>query len=498
MQFSLVSTYWASALGVQSLAGGFALIMSGGLARLIYSEAQVNQAMSLSLGSVTAPGSGFVTPQALAAPIDAGNLDPGTSMAFHVSGSQIRTYLFDARMGVLASTLLNSAGQPGTASTVTTSEGILRGVQSFAVLGGATGSHAALSKWNAPGIDLFRIADSGALTLTDRIEDSDKTHIANVSDTATLTLTGQDYLLTLSSLENGLTSFAVDDRGRGELIDSLANRDGLAITGPAALQVMTVGGQSFAVIASTGSSSISVVRVNDMGCLFQTDHMIDDRSTRFAHTQVLDSFTHQGRSFVVTAGNDAGITILELLPGGRLTHFATGVFETGPGLAAVTGLDVVVKGGIATIYVVDARSDRVQSFDLSLLNLGGMVQPTFGQALGGTRDDLILGGAGAETLSGGAGDDWLISGGGADRMSGGSGADTFVFAASSDNVVITDYALHQDRIDLSDWGRVYTAAALQITSTATGAVIGLNGHDVTLIAGQRLTAADFTDADFLF
>ena len=493
MQFSYTSSYLASTLGVASLSEGFALLMAGGVARLIYSEAQVNQALSKPLGSITAAGSGFVTAQNLAAPIDAGNLDPGSGMAFHVLGSQIRAYLFDSTMGTLTSAVLDAAGQPGTAQAVATSEGLLRGVQSFTVLGGATGSLAALTTYGLAGLDLFRIGDNGALTRTDRIEDSAKVHLGNVSDTATLTLGGQDYLLTLSSLENGLTSFAVEDRGKAELVDSLGNRDLLPISGPAALQVLTVGGQSFAVIASTGSSSISVVRVNDMGCLFQTDHMVDDRSTRFAHAQVLDSFTLNGRSFVVTAGTDAGITILELLPGGRLTHFGSGTFETGPGLAAVTGLQVVVTGNLATIYVVDARGDRVQAFDLSLADLGGVVQGT-----GGAKDDLVMGAVGAETLSGGGGDDWLISGGGADRMTGGAGADTFVFAATSDNIVITDFALHEDRIDLSDWGRVYTAAALQITSTANGAVIALNGHQVTLMAGLSLSASDFTDADFLF
>ncbi len=498
VQINLMANFMAATLGVSALGDGMALIVAGGIARLIYSEAEVNRAMSLSLGSLAAPGSGYATSASLSAPVPFGNLDPGAAIAFQAAGSQVRAFVFDSHLGLLTSSLLDGTGLPGTPTTVVTSIGGLRGVETFAVMGGASGDCAVLSKWNTAGLQVFHLNSSGSLTLTDTITDSAKSHVGNVSDTASVTLAGQNYLLTLSSLENGITSYAIDAADRASLVDSLGNRDLLAVSGPAALQVMQVGGASYAVIAATGSSSLSVVRVNDLGCLFQTDHVVDDRSTRFAHAEVLDSFTLMGRNFVVTAGTDAGITVMELLPGGILSHFATGVFETGAGLAAVTGLEVAVSGTTASIFVVDARADRVQTYDLSLANLGGVIMATNGTAIGTAKDDLILGRAATDTLQGGAGDDLIRSGGGADAMTGGAGADRFVFAATSDNLRITDYEAHIDKIDLSDWGRVYTKDALSITATATGAVISLNGHDVTVVAGHSLSAASFQDSDFLF
>ena len=495
---SLVASYTAASLGVGAVGDGMALIVAGGAARLIYSEADLNAAMSLSLGAVTAPGSGYVSSQSLAAPVPFGNLDPGRSIAFQSVGTVVRAFLFDSHLGVLTSSLLDSAGQPAAAMAVSSSLGALKGVETFAVMGGATGDCAVLSKWNTAGLQVFHLNSNGSLTFTDSIVDSAKTYVANVSDTASVTLAGQNYLLTLSSLENGITSYAIDGNDKATLVDSLGNHDLLAVSGPAALQVLQVGGQTYAVIAATGSSSLSVVRVNAMGCLFQTDHVVDDLTTRFSRTAVLDSFTLNGRSFVVTAGTDAGITVMELLPGGTLSHFATGVFETGSGLAAVTGLEVAVNGSMASIFVVDAHADRVQKFDLSLANLGDIIHSSGGLAAGTSKDDLLLGSTATDTLQGGAGDDMLHSGGGADVITGGSGADRFVFAASSDSLLITDFELHSDRIDLSDWGHVYSTAALTITSTATGAVLGLNGHDVTLIAGNSLTAASFVESDFIF
>ena len=498
VQIALVSSFTAAFLGVDAIGDGMALIVAGGTARLVYSEADLNAAMSLSLGSVPAPGSGYVSSQSLSAPIAIGNLDPGRSIAFQAAGSLVRAFLFDSHSGALTSSVLDSAGQPGAATTVSSNIGALKGIETFAVMGGATGDCAVLSKWNTAGLQVFHLNANGSLTLTDTVHDTVKSHVGNVSDTASVTVGGQNYLLSLSSLENGITSYTIDGNDKASLVDSLGTHDLLAVSGPAALQVMQVAGLTYAVIAATGSSSLSVVRVNDMGCLFQTDHVVDDLTTRFAHTAVLDSFTLNGRSFVVTAGTDAGITIMELLPGGKLSHFATGAFEVGLGLAAVTGLEVAVNGTTASIFVVDAHADLVQRFEVSLANLGGVIQAVGGSATGTSKDDLLLGSAATETLSGWGGDDMIFSGGGADVMTGGAGADRFVFAASSDNLRITDFELHSDRIDLSDWGHVYSKAALTITATATGAVISLNGHDVTLVAGQSLSAASFLDSDFLF
>ncbi len=500
MSINMVASYSAAQLGVSALGDGMALIVAGGTARLIYSEAELNTAMSLSLGALAAPGNGFVSQQALAAPSPIGNLDPGRSIAFQDTGTQVRAFLFDSNSGLLTSSLLGATGAPGAAAVVSTDLGALRGVETFAIMGGATGDVAVTSTWNMAGLQVFALNANGSMTHIETVRDTDKSYVGNVSDTAAVTVAGQDYLLALSSLENGITSYAVDADGRAILVDSLGNHDLLSVSGPAALQMMQVAGVTYGVIASTGSSSLSVVRVNDMGCLFQTDHVVDDRTTRFDHTAALDSFTLNGRSFVVTAGTDAGITVMELLPGGTLSHFATGVFETGAGLFAVKGLEVAVNGTTASIYVVETVANRVQQFDLSLANLGGVITAVGGVATGTARDDLVLGTAADETLSGWGGDDWIHSGGGADVMMGSSGADVFVFGAGSDNSRINGLELHLDRIDLSDWGHVYSKAALTITATATGCVISLNGLDLTVVAADSrpLTSDSFLDSDFLF
>jgi Ca2+-binding RTX toxin-like protein len=396
--------------------------------------------------------------------------------------------------------MLSGSGVPGPAQVVTTSVGALRGVQTFEIMGGAVGSVAVLSTWNKAGFSIYGLTGKGALDFAGAIADTAKSYVANVSDTATVTLGGQDYLLTLSSLENGLTCYVIGADRKAALIDSLGNHDGLWVSGPAALRTVAVDGVTYAVIAATGSSSLSVVRVNAMGCLFVTDHVVDDRTTRFAHPEVLDIFTLQGRSFVVSAGTDAGITMMELLPGGRLSAFSTVVLETGAGLAAVKGLEVALDGTQLKLFVVDARADRIQTFGMSLASLGGVVKAVAGLATGTAQDDLILGSAASEVLRGGAGDDRIVSGGGADTLAGGAGADVFVFDASTGSDRISDFELHLDRIDLGDWGNLASVSALKINATGTGCMLSYGAHQLSIVTanGQSLSAASFTDADFLF
>jgi serralysin len=500
MQMQLVSSYMTSALGVSAVADGMALVVQNGTAQLIYSEQELNAAKSLSLGAIGAPGSGFVTREALSAPVTTENLQPSSSMAFQDTGTGIRAFLFDSHTGVLTSSLLGASGAPGATQNVGTDIGALRGVETFAIMGGASGDVAVLSNWNKAGLQIFHLASNGKLTFETTIEDSAKSYIATVSDTATVTLDGHDYLLTLSALENGITSYEIGAGGTPALIDSLGNHDGLWVSGAAALQTVQIGGVTYAVIAATGSSSLSVVRVNDMGCLFMTDHVVDDRTTRFEHPEVLDTFTLQGRAFVVAAGTDAGISVMELLPDGRLSPFYSVALETGAGLAAVTGLEVALNGSTLQIFVVDARADRIQKFEMSLASLGLTVKAAGGTAMGTGKDDLILGSKASEALQGGAGADWIHSGGGSDTLTGGSGADVFVFDAPAGSDRIADFELHADRIDLSDWGMIYSVEALNITTTSTGCTIGFGSHTlaVTSADGHGLNAAGFSLADFIF
>lgn len=488
MQLRAVATYLAQTLGFTAIADGLAVVEAAGYTRLLYGARTENWVGALDFGAGTAPEAAASDPV-----IGAG---AAGDLAVQATAGLPRLFLFSAYTTPMRQAALAATGLPGKNSLAATDAGGLSGVVAMEVLEFAGGDIAVIARRGVAGVHLFRMDETGGMTQLGQIADGPKAFLAGVSDIASVAMGADRLVLVASALENGLSSYRISASGAVEWIDSIGAQAGLAVNGAAAMQVVSLAGQNFAVLAATGTSTLSVVRINPMGVMFVTDQVMDDRATRFADVVALDMFVAKGRAFVVAAGTDAGLTVLELLPGGRLMPYASFALETGAGMAAVTALETRVQGDEAMLFVVDARGDRISQFALSLTTLG----PRLEGLTGGALDDRILGSAAADTLSGGGGADWLHDGGGADVLTGGAGADVFVMARDGQVDRISDFQIGLDRIDLSDWGRIYSREALTITATATGAEISFGAERLILTAanGGALLPGQFSDAEFLF
>lgn len=487
MQLRAVATYLAQSLGFSAIADSLAVVETNGYARLLYSSRSENW-----VGMVDLPGASVAV--ALGDPLVVAH--GGADLAVQTTASLPRLFLFSAQSATMRQAPLPATGQPGKNGVAAVDSGALSGVVAMEVLEFASGDIAVVARRGVDGVHLFRLDDFGGMTQIGQIADGPKAFLAGVSDIVSVAMGADRLVLVASALENGISSYRVASSGAVQWIDSLGTQSGLAVNGPAAMQLITLAGQTYAVLASTGTSSLSVVRINPMGVMFVADQVMDDRATRFADVAALDMFVAKGRAFVVAAGTDAGVTVLELLPGGQLKPYASFALETGAGMAAVTAIETRVTADEVALFLVDARGDRISQFALSLSTLG----PATGGLTGGALDDRIIGGAGADMLSGGGGADWLHDGGGADLLLGGAGADVFVMASDGLADRIGDFEIGVDRLDLSDWGRLYSRDALTITATATGAEISFGTERLILTAanGASLSPALFSDADFLF
>ena len=492
MQLRAITTYLAETLGFLAICDGLAVVETAGYARLLVGGRGDNQLGALDLAAQT--------PVAAQAGDPVVGATSGPAIAVQSTANGPRIYAFSSYADPVRQTALTASGALGVTAPLAANAGVLTGVVAMEVLEFASGDIVAVARRGVPGVTLYALNDGGVATQLGQINDGPKACLAGISDIASVQMGADRLMLVASGLENGISSYRVTASGAVEWIDTLAAQNGLWVNGPAQLQTAVIQGQTYAVLASTLSSSLTVLRVNPVGVMFVTDHVIDDRATRFADVAALDIFVARGRAFVVAGGTDAGLTVLELLPGGRLMPYASFVLDTGAGLAAVTGIECRVMADKVVIFLVDARGDRLQQFDLSLTSLGNLIDAGSGVFVGTALDDRILGTALGDTLQGGAGADWLHDGAGADVLTGGAGADIFVFARDAAQDQISDFEDGIDRIDLSDWGRIYSRDALTITATATGAEIlfGAERLIITSAAGTSLTASSFTDADFVF
>lgn len=244
--------------------------------------------------------------------------------------------------------------------------------------------------------------------------------------------------------------------------------DGLPVDGPVSVAAAEVDGTAYAIVAATGTGSLSVVRIDPDGTLIPTDHWVDDLATRFGGAREVEVASAGGRSFVVAGGSDDGLTLFELLPGGRLLPLGSIVDRADLTLADLSALALRVDNGALAVTATSGTE-----WGLTRLAV----------ALPGPQDRLLAPGE-----DGGDGDDVLRVAGGAGAggtVAGGAGADIFVLAGDGRAATITDFDPAHDRIDLSAWAFLRSWAQLTVQAVAGGWDL-LFGADRLHLVGESL------------
>jgi serralysin len=259
------------------------------------------------------------------------------------------------------------------------------------------------------------------------------------------------------------------------------------------------GGVAYIVVAAAGSSSLTTLTFD--GSVYRiADHIVDDRATRFAGVVAMDTVTVNGRTFVAAGGGDDGVSVFELLPGGRLVAVQT--FEDTPAraLGNVSAVSLFRAGGHLQL-VVTGQEGGISAFSRPVSSLAApIIGGAGGQTLIGTSaDDLIVGGTGNDVLIATGGDNILVDGPGHDILRGGPGADIFVFVNDGVPDRVEGFQPGIDRLDLSAFPGLYAVSSLAITPTAGGArlVYGDEVIDLFTADGRSLGPGDLSEADIL-
>ncbi|PRY92789.1 hemolysin type calcium-binding protein [Hasllibacter halocynthiae] len=347
---------------------------------------------------------------------------------------------------------------------------------------------------SAAGGGIARIDASGtALGVTGRMADTEATYAAD----AHLAVAVGDYLVTASAHEGGITVWAGDGDGGLSAVGAVGAVQGLGIAEPTALVRAAVAGERYVILGASGSSSLSVLHIGANGAPMPTDHLIDDAASRFGSAQALAAAEVAGRAFVVAGGGDSGLTLLTLMPGGRLVTLDTVAAVEGMAIGAVTAIAMAEIDGALRVV---ATTQRRQLIEMTI-DPGAIGQHVAGAGIlrGGARDDLIEGSDGADRLEGGAGSDVLRDGAGEDVLFGGSGADTFVLAHDGATDTIRDFEAGIDRIDLSEWPLLHSAAQIDAVSFAGGLTLHARGEALVVHShdGGVLALGDVLGTGFL-
>jgi Ca2+-binding RTX toxin-like protein len=290
--------------------------------------------------------------------------------------------------------------------------------------------------------------------------------------------------------------FLEDGAGRFQPVQMLGMDTGIGIAVPVALTFARPDGVLHALAGGMGSSSITVFRVGGDGRLTPVDHVVDGVWSRFGAIAALEVVETGGRSLVLAAGGDDGLSLLLLLPNGRLLHLESLALGAGNLTAlAARALPGAAGGTLLQVFAGGESTGLVQL----VVDLGRLAAPrtaTGRETLeGGADNDLLMGGRDAVTLSGGASDDILIAGAGAARMLGGAGSDLFVMAANGQRNFIADYDPVNDRLDLSSFPMLRSVVQLTRSLTGDGARLTFGDTVIEIVTADRkpLPLSHFTE-----
>ncbi len=299
---------------------------------------------------------------------------------------------------------------------------------------------------------------------------------------------GQDWLLAADAGTQGVSTFRIMAGGELEAADMLGAAEGLGIAQPTALCTVAAHGQTWVILAASGSSSLSVMRMGADGSLQATDHLIDTLDTRFGAVQALEVIEVNGHVLVLAGGGDDGLSLFTLLPDGQLIHLQSLAHEIGWGLDNVTSIRAAQVGDVLQVFVASQGDAGLSQFTLPLSVLGQVIRDTAsGNAVlqGSAGADLIVGGDGVDRLFGGAGDDVLVSGPGGGVLTGGAGRDIFVLRPTTGTLRIADYEPGLDRLDLSLFPMLRSPAQITVKTTATGAELILRDTRILIESADR-------------
>lgn len=360
------------------------------------------------------------------------------------------------------------------------------------------GLPALVSEGASGGLNLYTDTGSGLAWIAG-LNDTQGRYLADVAGGVAFSEAGTDYVATISSVEDGLNVASVSAGGLSQA-GALGKTDGFPVDLPADLAVVQRLDETLLVVAASGTNSVSVVSVSG-GVSYLADHVLDAEDTRFSGASTISAVTYGDFAFVGVGGAEGGVTLLTVLPGGRLVHLGSLTDDAATTLYRLSAVDLAVAGSELQINGTSFWEAGITRLSYDLSNLGAVVAADgSGGTLQGTPgDDQVNGSDVGETLLGGAGDDILLDGAGIDALTGGPGADLFTMSADGLPDSIADFERGTDQLDLSAFDFLYDVSQLTVTPTGDGAILTYGDETIAIVTAdaQPLTIADLTNADIL-
>ncbi len=329
----------------------------------------------------------------------------------------------------------------------------------------------ALGHQGGTGFATYSRTGTGDFQQVDFVDQTQAGSLGQISGLAHASVGGNAFLVAISAGSDFIASFQISASGEITERSTIGIANHLPIADPSDVDVLEVSGKHFVVVASAGSSSLTVLELDSGGGLHPVDQVMDDRNTRFQGADQIECFEHDGRAYIIAAGQDEGISLFTLMPNGRIVHLETVADTLDTAISKIADMEVVISDRGVHLYTLGAADGGITQFTLNL-GTQGHTRVVSGSGHRATHDiDVLVASEGGDSLEGRNDADILMDAGGNDTLYGGWGADLFILDSDGASDTVADFQPGADSLDLSAWGFLRSADQLTITSTDTGAVL---------------------------
>ncbi len=231
-------------------------------------------------------------------------------------------------------------------------------------------------------------------------EDAANVGLAGLSDFAQVAIGPAQWLVAVGDGDDTLVSYRIATDGGLALHGRLTPEQGPGIADPSAVAVAEIIGGPYVLVAGRGSNSLSVFTIDANGAFAAVDHVLDSLQTRFKDIHTLDVRTVGDATYVLAAGGDDGLTVLQLVPGGRLLHLVSLEDRTDIGLSDISAAVLMEQNGRLALAVTSATEAGLTIVDVATHAVNRtLVADQTGQTLTGSAGHDVLVGQGGLTPS---------------------------------------------------------------------------------------------------
>ena len=216
------------------------------------------------------------------------------------------------------------------------------------------------------GLATFQVASNGTMVEQNQLASQQAAFTDQISALSVVTQGSNSFVLAASASNHSITAYAVSSNGTLSPASTLGAQQFLPIATPQDMATVSVQGQSYIVLASAGTGSLTVLTLDSAGVLSPVDQVADSLNMRFQGAQVLESFTHQGNAYVIAAGQDSGLSLFRFSDDGQLVLLETIADQLNTPINSITDIYVDIIGGDVQLFTVSGSEAGIGHFTLSL------------------------------------------------------------------------------------------------------------------------------------